>query len=129
VVKESKVHQKKQERPQNKNLRPSPPWKKGQSGNPKGRPKGSLSLTEHLKAQLRANDGAEARAVVVAVVEGAKGGDAALQKLAWDRVDGPVAQRVVLEGELQRMLDTAQRVLPNEHYRALLEALTSDAGS
>ena len=35
-----------------KNLRPAPRWQPGQSGNPKGRPPGSQSITTHLKALL-----------------------------------------------------------------------------
>ena len=32
-----------------KNLRPAPPWKPGQSGNPKGKPPGAKSLTTILR--------------------------------------------------------------------------------
>jgi len=91
-------------------------WKKGVSANPSGRPKGTISLTTRVKRTLdqRAKDvpwcASIARTVGVDLVKypdtlvaevyaasiifhGAKG-EAAYAKMAFDRIDGPVAQRV-----------------------------------
>jgi len=67
------------------NLRPFP---KGVSGNPGGRPKGSVSLAATLKRLLRAPD---AESIMAAVIDSAKSGDLAAVKLLLDRIDGPLA--------------------------------------
>ena len=81
-------------------------WKPGQSGNPKGRPKGR-GLTDRLRAALDADDGSAAERIVQTVVEAAERGDAALIRLIWDRLEGRTPTRREMEGErITAMLDT-----------------------
>jgi hypothetical protein len=68
------------------------PFRKGQSGNPAGKPKGARHKTTLLAEKLM-QDGAEA--VVKAVVDAAKGGDMTAARLVLDRIaparrDSPV---------------------------------------
>jgi hypothetical protein len=67
-------------------------WKPGQSGNPSGRRKGSVSLTTALKNVLA--KGMNADRLAQQIYDGAMAGDAALVKVVLDRVDGTVAQQL-----------------------------------
>jgi Family of unknown function (DUF5681) len=61
------------------------PFKKGQSGNPSGRRKGSVSLTAAVKRNLtRKNADAIARKLIAM----AKAGDIVAMRLLFDRLDG-----------------------------------------
>lgn len=76
------------------NLRP--PWKPGKSGNPKGRPRGSVSLVSALKRELRRRP-EHADEIARAMIEAAKGGDRAalgFVRVLLDRLDGAVCQEV-----------------------------------
>lgn len=84
-------------RPLNKGMKP--PWKPGESGNPKGRPVGSISLVERLKAYLRRHPDELERIVVALVAEGKLGNIVATKEML-DRLDGKVAERHRIEGEL-----------------------------
>ena len=64
------------------------PFKKGQSGNPKGKRKGSVSLTARLKSALTKEAAAE---IVAKLISMAQAGDMAAAKLLWDRTDGPLS--------------------------------------
>jgi len=74
----------------NGNLRP--PWKPGQVTNPKGRPRGSVSLTSILKKTLKEVATKEghtyAEVLVRATVQNAVKGNGQALKLCWDRIDG-----------------------------------------
>lgn len=59
------------------------PFRPGQSGNPRGKPKGSRHATTVLAEQLLSSD---IEAVVAKVVKKAKGGDMAAARLILDRV-------------------------------------------
>ena len=73
------------------------PWKKGESGNPKGRPKGSKSLDVILReklAKVPAGKGrvALAEKLVDKAIKDAMKGDQAALKFLWERHDGKLAQ-------------------------------------
>ncbi len=72
-------------------------WKPGQSGNPKGRPKGS-GLSDRLREVLDADDGAALDAIVRAVVDAAAAGDAQFVRMIWERLEGKVSQRIETAG-------------------------------
>lgn len=69
------------------------PFKKGQSGNPKGRPKGTFSLTTELKKQLAENPSAK-EAIIERVLDMAVDGDLDAVKMVWERTDGRPKQEV-----------------------------------
>jgi len=84
-------------------------WKKGQSGNPGGRPKIGVSVTklvaealEH-KITARGIDGKEKKAKVVEflaeiIVARALKGDIPMIKAIWDRIDGLPVQKIGFNG-------------------------------
>lgn len=74
-------------------------WKKGQSGNPDGRPTGSISLVEQLKAYLRRHP-EDIQAIVLALIQQGKIGNMVATKEMLDRIDGKVADRHLIEGDL-----------------------------
>lgn len=76
------------------NNRPDPPeehrFKPGQSGNPKGRPKGT-SITARLRKVVEEDDaGKVADALVKSAIDAAKTGDFRFWKEIVDRLDGPI---------------------------------------
>jgi hypothetical protein len=101
-------------------------WKPGQSGNPEGRPTGSISLVEKLKAYLRRHP-EEALAIVIKLVEQGKQGNIVATKELLDRIDGKVAERHRIEGEMPvKLLFVPAQELLNAPERAQhqdLEAL------
>jgi hypothetical protein len=106
-------------------------WKKGQTGNPGGRPK-KPDLTRLLERRLVAQDGALAKSTVAILIREAlgdgkgKGPKYRFLKEILDRIEGPIVQhvRVVKEVDqhLERYLDIAERILPREQYLGLLQA-------
>ena len=74
-------------------------WRKGQSGNPKGRPKESLSLTNYLRQFLKRNP-KEVHNVVMALLTAAKTGNIQALQEIFNRIDGKVIERHELEGAL-----------------------------
>jgi hypothetical protein len=85
----------------------------GQSGNPAGRPKGSISLTTILKQKLAEGD--TAKDVIQWTLEQAKIGNAAALKILWDRIDGPIVNKVEL--------DDISALSPEERDRRAMELL------
>jgi hypothetical protein len=97
-------------------------WKKGVSGNPSGRPKGSISLEAELRKRL--NNGEEGEKIVEGLVtralRSALNGDWRFFNMILERVDGKVADRIAghdggpifsdqdLEG-IQHLLDSTDR--------------------
>jgi hypothetical protein len=70
----------------------SRPWlyKKGQSGNPNGRPKGSISMKQYVKNKLAAMT-EEEREVYLEGVD---------KKIIWEMAEGKAKQDVEVSGEL-----------------------------
>lgn len=64
---------------------PAPPWKPGQSGNPKGRPPNEARISELRKAIAE-----HVPAIVDRLVEQARSGDAAAARLLLERVVPPL---------------------------------------
>jgi|SRR5215831_1930772 len=78
------------------------PFQKGQSGNPRGRPKRGAALTDFARWAVLQTAGPDDRrtrgqALAEALVSKAIEGDVTAIKLLFDRLDGPVPQ--VLTGE------------------------------
>ena len=73
--------------PAKRQTAPGRPWKPGQSGNPSGRRKGSVSLTAALKRLLIAEPELVDR-VARTIVDAAIAGDVASARLLFDRLDG-----------------------------------------
>lgn len=74
------------------------PFKKGQSGNPGGRPKGPSALAEleNLLASAREDGRTQLRAVLDKVIEQAIAGESTQQKLILERV-APAALALQLD--------------------------------
>ena len=93
-----------------KGRRPPPPaehrWKKGVSGNPRGRPKKQDSLTSLLKEEIKKVCPADRQKrtweelMVLATLQLAMKGNAVALKEVWERLDGKVLQagRLQLDG-------------------------------
>jgi hypothetical protein len=90
----------KQRRNSEANLRP---WRPGESGNRKGRPKKSDCLTDLLRTEIEKidPDDKEGRTwgelVAVATIKLALQGNATALREVWERLDGKVAQAVTGE--------------------------------
>lgn len=76
------------------------PFEKGQSGNPKGRPKKGQAMSDALRTVLnKSKDGKQnKRAVAEKLVEMAREGHIEAMKTIFDRMDGKPPQTNVLEG-------------------------------
>lgn len=78
----------------------SPPegtrFRPGQSGNPKGKSKGTVSLTAELRRQL--SEGQTAEQIVRSLILNAAKGNGAAMKIVWDRIDGPVKEETEHSG-------------------------------
>lgn len=72
-------------------------FKPGQSGNPRGRPKGK-TVTERLQKIINENEGEIADALVKTALKHALKGDHRFFKEILDRVEGKVADRVQHSG-------------------------------
>lgn len=78
-------------------------WKKGVSGNPKGRPPKELSLTSLLKSEIEKVCPADKQCrtwlelIVLATMQLAMKGNASALKEVWERIDGKVMQPGKLE--------------------------------
>jgi len=64
-------------------------FKPGQSGNPSGRPVGSVSIMAAVRRQLRQNP-EQLEELAKSLVENAKQGNAVALRQILDRLDGPV---------------------------------------
>lgn len=122
------------------------PWPKGVSGNPAGRPKGAVNISQRVQRilegeeKLPANikkmieelygpkaDRAAVDAVVLSLLVGALRGDARAAKELFDRGYGKVAEPVELSGPDGGPIETESKVdvasLPDALVAAVAEAL------
>lgn len=78
------------------------PFKKGQSGNPGGRPK-TKPFVEAIREEVQEADGnrTKLQAIAAKLVEKAMEGDMAAIKEVADRLDGKPAQALQHQGESQ----------------------------
>jgi hypothetical protein len=82
------------------------PWKKGQSGNPAGRPKKADSLTSLLKDEMERIDPSDAEGrtwnerIVLATLRLAEQGVPAALKEVWERIEGKVRQDIGVDVEV-----------------------------
>jgi hypothetical protein len=68
-------------------------WKKGESGNPAGRPK-SKPITAALKAMLDKDDGKAIKAVAAKALQMALKGDFRYYKEMMERIEGKVTESI-----------------------------------
>jgi len=79
-------------------------WKKGESGNPLGRPKGEVNLSMRLRKQLLEalpdckTDAVKADLVILALVEEARSGNIQAIQMILDRHEGKVTDKVDVTG-------------------------------
>jgi len=79
-------------------------WKKGESGNPLGRPKGEVNLSMRLRKQLLEalpdckTDAVKADLVILALVEEARSGNIQAIQMILDRLEGKVTDKVDVTG-------------------------------
>lgn len=95
---------------------PPAAWKPGQSGNPKGRPKGSLNAT--TRAVLTLLEG-EAETITRVAIEAAKAGDMMAVRLVLDRLVPNAKERAV---ELPDMPDTSTSAGVSQAQQRILES-------
>ena len=101
--------------------RKTPPaaWKPGTSGNPAGRPRGSLNKT--TRAVLELLEG-EAGTITRTCIEAAKGGDMTAIRLVLDRLVPPAKERPV---SLPDLPDTSTAAGIAEAQQRILEAVAA----
>ena len=80
--------------------RKAPPkaWKKGQSGNLKGRPPKGYSITEMMQEMLKSNPKLK-RSIGKRVAEKALKGDMTAIKMIWNYMDGMPPQDITSKGK------------------------------
>lgn len=100
----------------------SPPknnrFKPGQSGNPKGRPVGALSITTKIKEilteALEQKDGSKmeiAEVLARSIVKRAIAGNDKMSQLIWNQIDGMPKVKADIEYEDKSQIFTDQQVL------------------
>lgn len=104
---------------------PSPPMMAGRNGGRlrrggPGRPKGSVSLTEHLRKKVQ--DPETRRQILDAVVGQALAGNFAMMKLIFDRIDGPVVAPPVQKVEVSCQVFADEGEADDIDERAILAA-------
>ena len=79
------------------------PWKKGQSGNPKGRPRHDKCITDLLKLkgdEIKKDGRTKLQAVIETLYARAQEGDLKAIDMIFDRVEGKPAQKLEVEQDI-----------------------------
>lgn len=88
------------------------PWKKGESGNPGGRPKHAKLLTDAIRMEL-ARDPKRARRIAVQLLDMAEDGDVNAAKLVFERLEGKpdqqIDQSVTIDGTVRHEISRDER--------------------
>lgn len=109
---------------------PSTAWKKGQSGNPNGRPKKGQTLTDLANEYLNGTEPGEKvtrkEQFVRSVAVMAKKGDMAAIRLIWNYIDGMPVQKTEIDGQIRTrdfedLSDEELQELFNEKIRKLIK--------
>ncbi len=100
---------------------PPAAWKPGQSGNPRGRPKGALNKTTRAVLALMEGD---AESITRVAIEAAKGGDLTAIRLVLDRIVPHARERPV---ELPSLPDTSSAAGVSAAQQRILEAVARGA--
>ena len=87
------------------------PWAKGVCQNPGGQPKGTAHVKKRLRSalvkRLKAHP-EQIDAIVDGLINACAEGDGACQKIAWDRLDGPIVAKTDMNLKVaysKRLLD------------------------
>lgn len=106
-------------------------FKPGESGNPSGRPHGSISLVTLLKRKLAEVPPGEQRTygemLVEATVTDALAGDSQARKLAWEYVEGAAKQHVEIEDKRYSTPDEALAFVQGVLESALTRGAVGDS--
>lgn len=92
------------------------PFPKGVSGNPKGKPKGTVHLSTILQKSLQNGSG---YAIVNKVVEMAKSGNIKAIELVWSRIEGKPAQAMGIT-------TNGEQIIPNTESIAIANQAISE---
>jgi len=79
------------------------PWKPGQSGNPKGKKKGTVSLVAALKRRLREHP-EEVEQLVATWVKQSKGGSAEHLRRLVEYIDGKVPDEKIVRVQIEHQV-------------------------
>lgn len=107
-------------------------WKKGQSGNPKGRPKKADCLTTLMREELEKVDPKDKEKrthkelVVIATIELAKEGNSTALKEVWERMDGKVKEKLEINQDSTNAILLA-KTLSRKELEELNERLEATA--
>lgn len=98
-------------------------WKKGESGNPSGKPPGDIKFADHLRRAIVQDEAKRVRAAAEALLDSAAEGDLkAISELA-DRLDGKPSQNVNLGGQQDNPLLVMESTESlSAHIRSLVAA-------
>lgn len=103
------------------------PWKPGQSGNPNGRPVGSVSMRTLLRQMLASGELGDAKRLWAAQFEKSLTGDTAAAKFVVESMDGLLSQTVIQQvndGDLiVKAAETVEQMFGPERVGEFLETL------
>jgi hypothetical protein len=83
------------------------PFEKGVSGNPKGRPKGSISIKDKVRQYLEKNPD-EVEEIVKHFVKKNR-------ELMWQMLEGSPARKTTLDGKLELPISILGNEIPSDH--------------